>query len=165
MQRLLFLPCVVALALAASTLAVAAEFSLYDAAKGGDVEQVRRLLAEGAEVNLPDPLDTPLHAAAAAGRLEVTELLIAAGANIEIHGFLGTPLHNAAVGGRLEVVELLIAKGADVDAVNAYGSTPLHLAAEHGHAGLRRWWGRCTRVTWTLCGCLSTRAPMSVSWT
>ena len=94
---------------------------------------MQKLLADGAEVDLRDPLDTPLHAAAAAGQVDAARLLLEAGADIELIGLLGTPLHHAVAGGRPAVVELLISYGADVDALDAYGSTALHIAAEQGH--------------------------------
>ena len=115
--------------------AAAAEFSLHDAARAGDIAQVRHLLASGAEVDLPELIDTPLHVAAAANRVEIALLLIAAGADIERPGVLGTPLHIAATTGSVDVAKVLIANGADVEAFG-YGRTPLTYAAEHGHVDI-----------------------------
>ena len=109
---------------------------LHDAAGAGNVEEVRRLIVEGADVNAPDPaVGMPLHAAASKRQLEVTELLISEGATIDAPaGILrGTPLHTAALVGGLDVATLLLANGADVNAEDAYRNTPLHVAAERGH--------------------------------
>jgi len=133
MQRGSFSIVLGTLALAIATYAAASEFSLYDAAKAGDVEQVRRLIAEGAEVNLSYRSDAPLHAAVATGRLEVAELLLAAGADPNLRGFTGTPLHLASAGGHLALVKLLVDDGADVNALSTFGTTPLFLAAQNGH--------------------------------
>jgi ankyrin repeat protein len=46
-----------------------------------------------------------------------------------------TALHTAAAKGKPAVVHLLLEAGADAEArdASAWGSTALHLAAEHGH--------------------------------
>jgi ankyrin repeat protein len=47
-----------------------------------------------------------------------------------------TALHTAAAKGKPAVVHLLLEAGADAEVrdASAWGSTALHLAAEHGHA-------------------------------
>jgi ankyrin repeat protein len=48
-----------------------------------------------------------------------------------------TPMFFAAQDNRLDVVTLLVAAGADVNmACDNGGGTPLHVAAEYGHAGV-----------------------------
>ncbi|MGH9336421.1 MAG: ankyrin repeat domain-containing protein, partial [Vicinamibacteria bacterium] len=61
---------------------VASGESLADAASSGDLEQVRMLLEQGADVNLAlgDGM-TALHCAARNGNLAIAEDLIRAGAN------------------------------------------------------------------------------------
>lgn len=49
---------------------------------------------------------------------------------------LNQRLFEAASEGAADVVGELLGQGADVNAVNAYGSTPLHLAASGGSAEL-----------------------------
>lgn len=39
-------------------------------------------------------------------------------------------------GGSIEIIDVLLAGGADVHAGNVIGDTPLHMAAEFGHADL-----------------------------
>ena len=45
-----------------------------------------------------------------------------------------TPLHIAAREGKLDVVSILLCIGVQVDARNEVNKTPIHLAAENGHA-------------------------------
>ena len=45
-----------------------------------------------------------------------------------------TPLHAAAKNGNLEGVTVLLREGVRIDARNDLGKTPLHFAAETGHA-------------------------------
>lgn len=53
---------------------------LFAAVRAGDVDAVRRLIAEGANPRLSDGRETPLHAAARRGPLALVEALIAGGA-------------------------------------------------------------------------------------
>ncbi|MGI9391566.1 MAG: ankyrin repeat domain-containing protein, partial [Boseongicola sp.] len=81
-------------------------------ARFGDWEQVRELLASGAE---PDPkgIATPLYFAAQGGHLEIAELLLEGGAAANAQSDLGTPLHIAARRGHMGVVAVLLQHGAD----------------------------------------------------
>ena len=56
---------------------------LHEAAGAGDVDKVRRLLAEGEDIGEMQALGTPLHWAALKGRLEVAEVLVAEGAKVD----------------------------------------------------------------------------------
>ena len=109
--------------------------SIYEAARTGNIEAVKKHLAAGADVNAKDNVVgwTPLHLAAWFGRKEIVELLIAGGAYVNAKDVDGsTPLHNAADGGQKETAELLIAKGADVNGKDEDGETPLdHSAKRH----------------------------------
>ena len=118
--------------------ALADDGPIIDATKRGDVEEVQRLLAQGADVNeaYGDGM-TALHWAAERGDLRVAEVLIAAGASVEAGTRIGryTPLHIAAKAGRPEVVAALIEAGVDVNvATTNSGATPLYLAARAGSA-------------------------------
>jgi ankyrin repeat protein len=111
--------------------------SIFDAAGADDLEKVRALLEQGADVNAAsgDGM-TALHRAARTGNLAMAELLIGAGANLGAKTRLGehTPLHVASASGRSGVVALLVAAGANVNAVTTTGATPLHFAAASGSA-------------------------------
>ncbi|MEE2898421.1 MAG: ankyrin repeat domain-containing protein [Gemmatimonadota bacterium] len=106
---------------------------LVDAARRGEVELVRSMLDDGADVNAAqgDGL-TALHASAERGHVEIAKLLIAAGADLDAETRIGhyTPLHLAGRGGHGHVVLALAEAGADVSrATSNTGVTPLHLAA------------------------------------
>jgi len=113
-----------------------AESPVADAARVGDIEAVRSLLREGADVNAAqgDGMSA-LHWAAERGDVQMLDVLLYAGAELEAATRIGhyRPLHNAARNGNLEAVDRLIAAGADVGAAtDPSGSTPLHLAALSG---------------------------------
>jgi ankyrin repeat protein len=107
-----------------------------DAAQRGDVEQLRTLLRQGADVNAAqgDGM-TALHWAAQSGNAAMAELLIRAGAIVSSTTRLGgyTPLHLAASNGRAEVAKALLVAGGSAGATTSTGTTPLHLAADAGH--------------------------------
>lgn len=107
-----------------------------DAAMDGDIEAVRALLTEGADVNAPqgDGM-TALHWAAEAGDVEMVGMLLYAGANLQGVTRLGdyTPLHLASKAGKDRVVARLLEAGADPSAYTTTGEvTPLHFAAASG---------------------------------
>lgn len=90
---------------------------LLQAVKGDRLQEVERLLAEGANPNILDRLDHRQHLIRCA--------LIEAGAECELN------LVWAAGVGRAETVRVLIARGADLNA-QSYSGTPLEVAAAHG---------------------------------
>ena len=110
--------------------------TLFSACESGDIEGVKRHLADGADVNAKDNSgDTPLHIASFERHTEIAELLIAKGADVNAEGRRNdyTPLHTAADMGAKEIAELLIAKGAEVNARSEYQLTPLHEAVSRGY--------------------------------
>jgi len=104
--------------------------SLHDAAFGGDIDLVRLLISQGADVDAKEERGwTPLHSAAMLGHKEVAELLIDKGADVRAVDMSGnTPLHETTAVGHTAIVEWLITKRADVNATANLG-TPLHSAA------------------------------------
>ena len=109
-----------------------------DAAMKGDIEAVRALLKDGADVNAAqgDGM-TALHWAAEAGDVEMVGMLLYAGAGLESVTRLGdyTPLHLASKAGKEWVVAALLEAGADpVARTTTGGVTPLHFAAASGSA-------------------------------
>ncbi|APR97800.1 ankyrin repeat domain-containing protein [Wolbachia endosymbiont of Folsomia candida] len=114
---------------------------LFYAAESGDLEDVRRFIRNGADINEQDDMgNTPLYIAASAGHLTIVNALIAAGADVNNGDVLGSrpgaALHGAASNGHLEIVNILIARGADVNKGDRCGygpETALHCAARNGH--------------------------------
>lgn len=100
-----------------------------------DLQKVKTLLEDGANVNEINMWGSALHAATRFAPREIVEYLIAHGADINLRGNAGeTPLMTAAQSGKLDIVELLVQKGADVNAVAAMvGWSPLSEAAYSGH--------------------------------
>lgn len=90
---------------------------LHFAAQDGDVETVKRLLAEGYQPNLFDELGkTPLHYAAMRGHLDVIKVLLAEGADVNAHDEIvigNTPLREVAANCSYDVAKILIDAGAD----------------------------------------------------
>ena len=113
------------------------DIQLRLAAEKGNIEAVKKNLADGADVNADDGGGvTPLHLAAMKGHqhivyLRIVELLITKGADVNAKDEEGhTPLYFAAVRDHKEITELLIAAGADVNAKNKYSATPLDAAIQ-----------------------------------
>jgi ankyrin repeat protein len=129
--------------MAAALIAVSpAEAPVADAARVGDIERVRVLLREGADVNAAqgDGMSA-LHWGAERGDAEMIGVLLYAGAEIQAVTRIGqyTPLHLAARNGELAAVGALAEAGADVHArTDPSGSTPLHLAAASGDGAVVR---------------------------
>ena len=104
------------------------------AAKIGNVEDMRRLLGVGADVELKDEWGmTPLSWAAYYGYVEAVKFLVEeAGADVELKTYSKrTPLSWAALGGHLEAVKFLVNEaGADVESKDRDGKSALDLATE-----------------------------------
>jgi len=102
--------------------------SLNEAAAMGNLDLVKSLIANGADVNNREDttFKTPLQRAVISGHKQVAELLLAHGA--DINAGKTSSLHYAAKEGHKEIAGLLIANGADVNAKNNNGQTPLDIA-------------------------------------
>lgn len=107
------------------------------AAKAGQVERVRKLLADGAAVNSRDRLgNSPLNMAASKGNAPLVDLLLSAGADANLANLSEvTPLMGACFVGRPDIVQKLLAasaKTAPMDRVNKSAAT---YAAANGCVG------------------------------
>jgi len=114
-----------------STMSREANVKLWDAAERGDVGEMERLIAAGANPNAfqGSTRMSPLLLAAQHGHVAAIAVLLKAGAHVDgtdIHG--DTALMLAARHGRTAAVDALIALGADVHRTSAFGDTALHRA-------------------------------------
>lgn len=103
---------------------------LFDAVSRDDREGVSKLIAEGADVDGPDPRnpffdgETPLILAANAGLVEMTRLLVKLGANVNARSASGwTALMRACNAGDIETARTLLEAGACATLVNDEGYT------------------------------------------
>ncbi|XP_049797542.1 poly [ADP-ribose] polymerase tankyrase-1-like [Schistocerca nitens] len=109
---------------------------LIEAAKEGAMEELRALLAAGADVRARDMFFgnmTALHKAAWKGQVEAARCLLGGGAEVDARDSdQNTPLHLAAWHGQPAMVRLLVASHAHPDARKSNWWTPLHYAAMNG---------------------------------
>ena len=114
------------LATALFTVGIAAadrNADLQNAARAGDIERVRILLEQGADVNARNAVGAaPLHEAAWSGNSELVDLLLARGADVnERHAEAGsTPLHYAVITNQPEIVKTLLRHGAGIHAISLW---------------------------------------------
>uniref|UniRef100_A0A8D0L346 GA binding protein transcription factor subunit beta 2 n=1 Tax=Sphenodon punctatus TaxID=8508 RepID=A0A8D0L346_SPHPU len=107
---------------------------LLEAARKGQDDEVRTLMANGAPFTTDWLGTSPLHLAAQYGHYSTAEVLLRAGVSRDARTKVDrTPLHMAATDGHTHIVELLIRNGADVNAKDMLKMTALHWAAEHDH--------------------------------
>ena len=101
----------------ALTAATPPEAPVADAAMNGDLEAVRSLLRQGADVNAAqgDGM-TALHWAAERAETEMVEILLYAGGRVDAVTRIGhyTPLHLASKAGSALVTRRLLEQGAKV---------------------------------------------------
>jgi ankyrin repeat protein len=109
--------------------------ALWWAARFGDIDGVKRLIDEGADMDIKDiDGESPLHSASRWGHEAITELLLIHGADANVASIYGvTPLHLAVREMHGDVIEILLKHGADANARDLFGCTPLHDIADSGN--------------------------------
>lgn len=92
--------------------------NLHRAVQVGDLDQIKRHIYWGTDLNQPDPNgDLPLHVAARAGQVGIARELASHGAALAVPNAADeTPLDLALANGKTQVAELLIEAGAHLDA-------------------------------------------------
>ncbi|RCS52631.1 hypothetical protein DTL42_07270 [Bremerella cremea] len=110
---------------------------LHQAAMQGDIATIKRLVAEGADINETNPIYmvTPLALAASNASPDVLRTMVELGANIlasPAEAENGTPLRMAVMAGKADNVQALLELGADVNEANPKNGTLLHAAAKRG---------------------------------
>jgi len=102
----------------------------------GDLDRVKRMLAEGVNINSVNKNGaySALTLACRNQRIPVANYLLDQGADINQAAAMGwTPLIEAARVGNETLVETLIKKGAQINKTNAFGWPPLIEACRNGH--------------------------------
>jgi ankyrin repeat protein len=110
---------------------------LHYAAPNGDVSDVAKQLAGGANPNVQDDNGwTPLHFAAQAVSADVTKALLSAGAALDLQDSFGNTALSTAVfnsKGDGTVIKLLREAGSDPSVKNKSGVSPILLARNIGN--------------------------------
>ena len=89
---------------------------LLDESYNGSVEEVKRLLLMGADINAKNDFGlTPFELAVVGNNCSVVEYFLQLGQNPNLERGGGTPLMSAAANGNIELLKLLLKYGADPD--------------------------------------------------
>ena len=107
---------------------------LIDAVKHNDINAVRALVAQKADVNAPDADgSTALHWAVQRGDVAMMEVLISAGASVKARTrYAVTPLSLACTNGDAKAIDRLLKAGADPNERSEEGQTALMVASLTG---------------------------------
>ncbi|HVG72742.1 MAG TPA: ankyrin repeat domain-containing protein [Vicinamibacterales bacterium] len=126
--------CSVATAVMVAVVIGAGDSPLTKAVKSENLQSVRTLIKQGADVNVKaGDGSTPLLQAVDYGNLEIARALVGAKARVDIANDFGvTPLLHAARTGNAQMVDLLLRAGASPSLAHPEGETPLMAAAGSG---------------------------------
>ncbi len=126
------------MAILISASVLVSDVTVIDAARSGNIDEIRALVQKGADVNAAEGDGmTALHWAAEGNHAEAASILLYAGARLDARTRIGayTPLLVASRVGNAEVLEVLLEAGADVHYRTTTGEmTALHFASAAGSA-------------------------------
>jgi ankyrin repeat protein len=113
---------------------------LFSAISSGNVELVKLLLDNGADLNVQNKYgESPLHKACSGGHASIVKLLLEKGVGLNAQDKYGeSPLHKACFSGYYNIVKLLLEKGVDPNVQDKDGESPLHKARSKGHDGIAK---------------------------
>ena len=109
---------------------------LLTATRHGNLQEVKRILQEGADINQRfNGGQAPIITASLYNDLNAIEYLVEQGADKDVTNSIGmSALHYAVcTHDEIEVPQYLLDKGADMEVVNCRGHTALHGASHCGH--------------------------------
>jgi ankyrin repeat protein len=110
--------------------------NVFESCIVGDLDRLKRFLAQGIDVDQRSPDGFPLLGLAVFFRQhEAARLLIDAGADVNARSrntFNVAPIHGAVARGDVDTLELLLLKGADPDMAQQRWLKPMHEAAASG---------------------------------
>ncbi len=114
---------------------------LHEAATAGDLAAIRRLIADGADLDARDGAGrTPVMAATVAHQAEAVQVLLEAGADVDLRDDrLDNPFLYAGAEGLLDILRLANEAGADPALTNRYGGVAVIPASERGHVEVVRY--------------------------
>jgi len=118
-----------------ATIITSAE-QIVDAAKKGDLQTVKKILAQNpSKLNATDEDKyTPLHWACMRAHWDVAKYLIEKGADLNVAGGDGgTQINWAVHHDNVEIIKLMVEKGAKLNIRNQWGMTELHTAIWRGN--------------------------------
>ncbi|MBL6445148.1 ankyrin repeat domain-containing protein [Fulvivirga sp. 29W222] len=107
---------------------------LFDAALQGQVEDVKELIASGANINILNEAvgEFPIHVAAEKGNVDILDVLIKNGADLDVLTKPGySAAHLAVFSNNYEALKLLLDNGANKNIKDPDGNTLLWSAVMH----------------------------------
>ena len=111
---------------------------LLQAVERGETDIIRKLIKEGANINVQDSKGrTATMIATYNNDVETAKILIDAGADVDIQDDMkNNPFLYAGAEGYIDILKLTIEAGADPNITNRYGGTALIPASEHGYVNV-----------------------------
>lgn len=104
---------------------------LHHAAIDGNVKEIEKLLAAGADIEAKGAFGyTPLLWAVEKNHPQALDALLKAGADVKAKGFYQSALHIAALDGYIKIIDVLLKAGADIEVKDFLGQTPVYKAID-----------------------------------